>query len=256
MEKPSLSIPTIETIDGKSSVKFVDKTYPEFIKDNTQTNLRSVDLGDGNYSYTVQRNIIFDTPKVEKAKQQESPKVVNVSATKPTSDIESKRADIERRRQEDLNDVGVIDSSNVNGFTSLLYGIKRRSESKNYLGYIGHPGVQIREWSEQEVIDAINAKYDLELATLKKPKVEVIQAKPQQQRRGNGKSIERKKPLSDEDLMPNFSEAIEESIGFEVKKKSTNLQTDFITYAKSQSPEIKRSLIAMNRNKEIEVKCK
>jgi hypothetical protein len=102
----------------------------------------------------------------------------------------------------------------------------------------------------------IRAKNDAEAITLKTSEIKLIDAKPQQQRRGSGKSIERKKPLSDEDLMPNFSEAIEESTGFEVKKKSTNLQMDFITYAKSQSPEIKRSLIAMNRNKEIEVKCK
>ena len=84
-----------------------------------------------------------------------------------------------------------------------------------------------------------------------------VREKPKlQQRRGNGKSIERKKPLSDEDLMPNFSEAVEESTEFKTKPKANTLQMDFITFAKMQEPEIKRSLIAMNRNKEIEVKCK
>lgn len=87
-----------------------------------------------------------------------------------------------------------------------------------------------------------------------KPEVEV--EKPQQQRRGNGKSIERKKPLSDEDLMPNFNEVAEESAEFKIKPRANTLQMDFITFAKMQEPEIKRSLIAMNRNKEIEVKCK
>ena len=56
--------------------------------------------------------------------------------------------------------------------------------------------------------------------------------------------------------MPNFNETIEESAEFKTKPKANTLQMDFITFAKMQEPEIKRSLIAMNRNKEIEVKCK
>ena len=174
MRTSNLQIPTVENVDGKLSVKFSTKTYPEFLKDNTQTNLRSVDLGGDNYSYTVQRNIVFATPKVEK------PKVVNV-------DVESKPV--------------------------------------------------VEESSFQQ-------------------KLEVKVEKSQQQRRGNGKSIERKKPLSDEDLMPNFNEVAEESAEFKTKPKANTLQMDFITFAKMQEPEIKRSLIAMNRNKEIEVKCK
>lgn len=174
MRTSNLQIPTVENVDGKLSVKFSTKTYPEFLKNNTQTNLRSVDLGDGNYSYTVQRNIVFATPKVEK------PNVVNIAV-----------------KSEPL----VEDS-------------KTQQSS------------EVREKSKL------------------------------QQRRGSGKSIERKKPLSDEDLMPNFSEAVEESTEFKTKTKANTLQMDFITFAKMQEPEIKRSLIAMNRNKEIEVKCK
>jgi len=101
------------------------------------------------------------------------------------------------------------------------------------------------------------SKYDLELSKLQPEQKPEVREKPKlQQRRGNGKSIERKKPLSEEDLMPDFSEISEESTGFEIKDKSPNLGTDFITYAKLQPNEIKRSLIALNRNKEIEVKCK
>lgn len=177
----NLQIPTVENVDGKLSVKFSTKTYPEFLKDNTQTNLRSVDLGDGDYSYTVQRNIVFSTPKVEK--------------------IEILEGNVESKWSEELMNLA-----------SEQYESQQRPE--------------VRE----------------------KPKL--------QQRRGNGKSIERKKPLSDEDLMPNFSEAVEESTEFKTKSKANTLQMDFITFAKMQEPEIKRSLIAMNRNKEIEVKCK
>ena len=343
MEKPSLSIPTIETIDGKSSVKFVDKTYPEFIKDNTQTNLRSVDLGDGNYSYTVQRNIIFDTPKVEKVKSQESPKVVNAIITKQTSDIESKvneiksldkrvfvhgvldgyttqymqssqrdqiESDLESKlysrdirikmlSDSEKNAGGVVHDIYKNNDGKLIYnsGYSREDATGRRGGFFAF-GVSVdssSKLSEGEIFSILDKKLEnavaaglfdqfgsfsmddaykilrsnrdykespgivnitSEFADLEKSEVEPVEAKPQQQRRGNGKSIERKKPLSDEDLMPNFSGSIEESTGFEIKNKSTNLQTDFITYAKSQSPEIKRSLIAMNRNKEIEVKCK
>jgi hypothetical protein len=321
MEKPSLSIPTIETVDGKSSVKFVDKTYPEFIKDNTQTNLRSVDLGDGNYSYTVQRNIIFDTPKIESAKSQEVPKAVNVNVAKPTSDIESKKAEIDMIENNLFvhgTDDGYTVRSGENGImeayaydnakdlrskfdVNIKPGIKMHIEFTNKDGVtiynslitatdtkrgagLGFLAVSIgndiaKTLSKPEIYKILDNKLNeasgqvifenkfyeknsgIHLKNIVfKPKeeseIEAIQAKPQQQRRGNGKSIERNKKLSDEDLMPNFSEAIEQPTGFEAKKKSTNLQMDFITYAKSQSPEIKRSLIAMNRNKEIEVKCK
>lgn len=171
----TVNVPTLDMDENGLSVKFDTKPYTQFIKENTQTNLRSVDLGDGNYSYTVQRNIIFSTPKVEK---------------------------------------------------------------------IGQPKVEIVK--TEPIIETVEFQQKPEVR--EKPKL--------QQRRGNGKSIERKKPLSEEDLLPSFSEVIDEQVGFEIKEKSPNLQMDFITYAKLQPNEIKRSLIAMNRNKEIEVKCK
>ncbi len=58
----------------------------------------------------------------------------------------------------------------------------------------------------------IEDRYKKELAALEKSEVKITKDKSQLQRRGNGKSIERKKPLSDEDLMPNFSESIEEAL--------------------------------------------
>ena len=98
MRTSNLQIPTVENVDGKLSVKFSTKTYPEFLKDNTQTNLRSVDLGDGNYSYTVQRNIVFATQKVEKIEQ---PKVEKpIVESKPNIDIEAKKTEIEKIKSE------------------------------------------------------------------------------------------------------------------------------------------------------------
>lgn len=184
MRTSNLQIPTVENVDGKLAVKFSTKTYPEFLKDNTQTNLRSVDLGDGNYSYTVQRNIVFSTPKVEKSK------VVNV-------DVKSKP---------------VVEESNF----------QQKSEVK-----VEKPHQQDDILSQfkprtSEVID-ININLDAKI---------------------------------EDDYMPNFSESSNGIDKFKTKPKANTLQMDFITFAKMQEPEIKRSLIAMNRNKEIEVKCK
>lgn len=64
-----------------------------------------------------------------------------------------KIADIEKRRQADLKDIAIIDSSNVNGFNSNLYGVKSRPN-------------EIREWNEKDAILEINKKYDAELAAL------------------------------------------------------------------------------------------
>ena len=289
MRTSNLQIPTVENVSGKLSVKFSTKTYPEFLKDNTQTNLRSVDLDNGNYSYTVQRNIVFATPKVEKIEQPKVEKPIDES--KPNIDIESKKADIEKRRKEDIASrkltIRIDKVFNSDGDLVARHHIYSDG-SVGWEGVVGDDktGVQNKfknqqialkieaemhgvdidsfnvEKGEEFPIEShptlikINAKYDAELAALEQQKPEVKVEKPQQQRRGNGKSIERKKPLSDEDLMPNFNEVAEESTEFKTKPKANTLQMDFITFAKMQEPEIKRSLIAMNRNKEIEVKCK
>ena len=98
----NLQVPTVENVDGKLSVKFSTKTYPEFLKDNTQTNLRSVDLGNGNYSYTVQRNIVFTTPKVEKIDQPKINSVVERPIVESKS-VDDKISSIEIRREIELN---------------------------------------------------------------------------------------------------------------------------------------------------------
>ena len=344
----NLQVPTVENVDGKLSVKFSTKTYPEFLKDNTQTNLRSVDLGNGNYSYTVQRNIVFATPKVEKIEQ---PKVEKpIVESKPTINIKSaeltgqgKSIEIEIIGDSGKEFLLIIDR---NGRIDLFS--EKQKEGDYHQGqpapkadieklYNKYVSKDIRDlilnwqnsftgsWAAEETDDGI--RYDIaekELVSklnLAKQKPEVrekdislgvakvgqivydkngleytvdsvdkngratkisdvlfggilnadnafiespvkqkeseVREKPKlQQRRGNGKSIERKKPLSDEDLMPNFNEVAEESTEFKTKPKANTLQMDFITFAKMQEPEIKRSLIAMNRNKEIEVKCK
>lgn len=135
------------------------------------------DLGDGvfdapfTYLNDVRATQIVqpDVSIVEKSESLKTPE--NAS-----NDIEDKKADIERRRQEDLDDIGIIEWSNVNGFNSPLFGIKRRHESGNHLGYVGHDNIEIREWSEKEVEDAINAKYDAELAALDNPSTDTAAA--------------------------------------------------------------------------------
>lgn len=102
MRTSNLQVPTVENVDGKLSVKFSTKTYPEFLKDNTQTNLRSVDLGDGNYSYTVQRNIVFAIQKVEKIDQPKINSVVERPIVESKS-VDGKISSIEIRREIELN---------------------------------------------------------------------------------------------------------------------------------------------------------
>lgn len=238
MERDELEIPTIETVDGKSSVKFTTKTYPEFIKDNTQTNLRSVDLGDGNYSYTVQRNIIFDTPKVEEAKPKEvkpkeTPKVANVV-------VENK---IEEKSEEDkIRDRWDAATADIIG----RYG----SESED----------------GKSALAESDSQYKTELEGLKKSEVKPVEAKPQQNNplsefkpRGRNKSsveiIDVNKEIPS-DFSPNFEGNVDAQASFKTDGKSENLGGDFISHAKSQETDIKRNLIAMNRNGEIEVKCK
>lgn len=265
MRTSNLQIPTVENVNGKLSVKFSTKTYPEFLKDNTQTNLRSVDLGDGNYSYTVQRNIVFTTPKVEKIKQLKvNPIIENVVATTEDKKINEFKnlligkkvsvGNLINRAPEAfiVTDVAIREDRMFG--SAIKVGLKDiRSGNVQYMR-IG----DITKTSPEGIeIENINKKYDLNEIVLESQQKPDVHEKPKlQQRRGNGKSIERKKPLSDEDLMPNFNEVAEESSEFKTKPKANTLQMDFITFAKMQEPEIKRSLIAMNRNKEIEVKCK
>ena len=420
MRTSNLQVPTVENVDGKLSVKFSTKTYPEFLKDNTQTNLRSVDLGNGNYSYTVQRNIIFATPKVDKQKVvnvEVKPKieageairsaqltgqgksieieVVGVSGKEFLLIIDrggridlysekttfgdyhqgspAARSEIEKLYNkyvpgdarnlilkwqnaftgswaaEETED-GINYTKAENELISKLNLYQQKPEAiekpivesnpiisneqsngklilndkeKDILQYISKPitisntpsffnkynmltsegkiienSVQLlskkiadflydklnltiekvkvnnnlgsydvieqyqyngKPVGDYEVLayNYVIGKYDLELSKLQPDQKPEVREKPKlQQRRGNGKSIERKKPLSEEDLMPDFNEVVEESAEFKTKPKANTLQMDFITFAKMQEPEIKRSLIAMNRNKEIEVKCK
>ena len=112
----------------------------------------------------------------------------------------------------------------------------------------------------------IKSEYEAALEKLEKSEVKQIEAKPQQndqlsefKPRGKGKSsvvnIDVNKEIPD-DFSPNFESNTNTEENFKTDGESENLGGDFISHAKSQETEIKRSLISMNRNKEIEVKCK
>ena len=402
MRTSNLQIPTVENIDGKLSVKFSTKTYPEFLKDNTQTNLRSVDLGGGNHSYTVQRNIVFAIPKAEEIEQPKvedkivesnDNKLIKITAKNTlyyseTDDVLKvlsnskykfispiiKFLDIKFAYNSGLDDFGMAGATSGSGnielhpnsiknedliahefvhaaikkmeglngvinidefgnaktdykefrnefdklstsiFNSLVeyrklqkddgFWAKKLDRWIKHIEYSGNEEIitfaltdnhfqkvlkelpstyskktnNLSAWNDfidliekfLEIFNLSNTQLNSIVALLNdyipigeyssfvesQQKLEVREKPQLQQRRGNGKSIERKKPLSEEDLLPSFSKVIDEQVGFEIKEKSPNLQMDFITYAKLQPNEIKRSLIAMNRNKEIEVKCK
>lgn len=85
----TVNIPILHEVNGMVDVKFESKSYEQLIKENTQTNLGSYNIGtqeNPKYIYTVQGNISFKQPKVEE-KKVEVKKVLNVNV-KPEPVIE------------------------------------------------------------------------------------------------------------------------------------------------------------------------
>jgi hypothetical protein len=72
-----------------------------------------------------------------------------VAPAAPTSDIEAKKADIERRRQEELKQFegGIVDSVTINGFTT---------------NYYNSPEGKVQGARHNELIEEVNDRYDLE----------------------------------------------------------------------------------------------
>jgi hypothetical protein len=82
------------------------------------------------------------------------------------NDIEAKKADIERRRQESLSDVSFIENlPSNNNYWNAGYNNLNSTNEAQWDGYFTGK-------SEQEVIDKINAKYDAELAALETQPIE------------------------------------------------------------------------------------
>lgn len=77
----TVNIPILHEVNGMIDVKFESKPYEQLIKENTQTNLGSYNIGtqeNPRYIYTVQGNIAFKQPKVEE-KKVEVKKVLNMN---------------------------------------------------------------------------------------------------------------------------------------------------------------------------------
>lgn len=155
-------------------------SYLEQIKRSTKSNVISANIGteeEPKWIYTIQPSITFDTKFAGKLKTQKlttkktapkaAPKAPPVvpNATKPgttpsaSSDIEAKKADIERRRQKNLEDTGdtfdyVSKEPRTDGKFNAFYTTTKESAIFD---------------SYQEAVAWINSKYDAELAALGQP---------------------------------------------------------------------------------------
>jgi hypothetical protein len=92
----TVNIPILHEVNGMIDVKFESKPYEQLIKENTQTNLGSYNIGtqeNPKYIYTVQGNIAFKQPKVEE-KKVEVPNVVNVNVK--SNQINAPKRDIKK----------------------------------------------------------------------------------------------------------------------------------------------------------------
>jgi hypothetical protein len=141
---------TIKTISG-------EKTYKDFVKETTKTRIKSnklnTDATDGKdvYVYTIQPVVYFDT----KGKETTDTKKEEVTET---SGVE---ADIEKRRQEDLN--SITQKTRKTGAGTI----------DNYVSYHAYTdkGKRVDNGAyadtKEEAVDKINSKYNTELSELK-----------------------------------------------------------------------------------------
>jgi hypothetical protein len=175
---PSLEIPEWTKLEiSKSNVRdsFQEDATVDTVINNTVTNLDvnvrtnyKLRLNAG--SNTIQEVLLFAATPA--AIQQENKVVVEETPVAPVSEIEAKKADIERRRKISLTKITAEQAKNISGIQDLegYYEINGFWEgvyiTDKFEGRSTPYKSAITANSEKELLDNINAKYDAELVAL------------------------------------------------------------------------------------------
>jgi hypothetical protein len=181
--------------DGKSTLVLNQEgetstvKYKEQVKNQTQTNLRSINIGTEEapkYVYTIQPTIKFDvtfaklskakkaTTKTTKAKKVTVPKVTPV--VKPVvsqpavSTVEAQKEEIEKRKQDSIASI----SEDFNGGKIWSY----KGYFKDQMGKVATIQVPQEGRTKEQLILEIEQEYDAEIATLEQTTEQVIANSP------------------------------------------------------------------------------